>query len=53
MVVPEGGRVSDGRSSATAVLGHTHTSLGREKIVEEGETTPGVLNRSKLGYRGK
>ena len=44
--------VSDGRSSATAVLGHTHTSLGREDSREGGDYAR-CIEQVKAGVQGK
>ena len=44
--------VSDGRSSATAVLGHTHTSLGREDSREGGDYAR-CIEQVKAGVQEK
>ena len=44
--------VSDGRSSATAVLGHTHTSLGREDSREGGDYAR-CIEQVKAGVQGR
>ena len=44
--------VSDGRSSATAILGHTHTSLGREDSREGGDYAR-CIEQVKAGVQGE
>ena len=44
--------VSDRRSSATAVLGHTHTSLGREDSREGGDYA-WCIEQVKAGVQGR